>query len=219
MNDETKIKVTQASIEAMERALDDHSVDIDEHVDQHTISGGSDGHTAWATMDLSGDSPNWREHALGEAEEREPSPAAIHLRAEYHATAAVQIMNQETNRFEDQELTPEQQEIADRYASKAVYRLAAIGLADVPEAEALDEEALAEVGGTNFQAEKLNELMNRSIRMAEAVSGHAALICEMAPTDQEARGILIQMAAGCMLLEKAKEAFEDIAWVPVGQQA
>ena len=213
MNDAIKDATTKASIAAMRHALDDHTTDIEDHVSQHTLSAGPMFTGATAVVDFSGNSHNWRERALALAPDEDIGPLAMHLDLNYHATARVRYLDRETNRLEEWPLDPEQQEIADRYASRAIYRLTTIALAETPEQEAMEEQALAQTGGVRDQAEKLDELTARTIRMARAVAGEAALVVELTQR-QDDREILQKMAQGIALLEEAQAIFKNIEWVP-----
>ena len=214
MNEKTKEQTTIQTIQAMRNALDQPGTDVDEHASLHLISAGPMFSGAGAIFDFSGQEPNWHARAMGAEQDRQVPGWLPHLDFRYDVRARMSYLNTETGRLEEHPLTDEQQRTADEYGAQTIHWINRVALEDTGDPmmdEAMDEQSLAEMGGSTDKSKRLKILMPRTIRMAGAMLGEA-MLSESIFENSQTTETRMKYEQAFELLVKAEELVGGITW-------
>ena len=214
MNEKTKEQTTIQTILAMRNALDQPGTDVDEHASLHLISAGPMFSGARALFDFSGQEPNWHARAMAAEQDRRVPGWLPHLDFRYDVRARMSYLNTETGRLEEHPLTDEQQRTADEYGAQTIHWINRVALEDTGDPmmdEAMDEQSLAEVGGSTDKSKRLKILMPRTIRMAGAMLGEA-MLSESILENSQTTETRMKYEQAFELLVKAEELVGGITW-------
>ena len=158
MNEQNRREaLTKANIEVMRKALEDPETDVADHAEDHVTDmiGNESEMSGWM---------NFKDPVGRDAN-------AMVLTLQLRARASIGYQGEWAPGVENHPLGPEQQRIADAYATAAAYRL--MGMANGDLVETLTEEELEEIltesGNTGDLREKLGELLRRACNIIEAI--------------------------------------------------
>ena len=197
MAQEFRQKLIQAAIAEMENALDDPGEDDPpQHVQEKAISIDMEDDGAVGVQMVFGEMPAWvtTDHQTEVTSSEisgtitlKTNPHTMRLRITSSATATISFQHQETGEWEEQQVTPEQQETLNRYVTQAAFQVTGMANGELLHYNAAENRAAIDGG------ELLDELETR-VEEAALLAEEMANRMEKTDVDEDDPDYLMAIA-------------------------